>query len=138
MIHQREISLHTRGHGDLHDITEHVSSIVAEVGVTAGLVNILNVGSTACVGTLEVEPGLVKDLPAVLDQLVPPGKEYGHEATWRDGNSHSHLQATLIGASLTLPITEGKIVLGTWQQIFHLECDVKSRSRRLLVTVISG
>jgi secondary thiamine-phosphate synthase enzyme len=138
MIHQREITLHTRGHGDLHDITEHVAAIVSEAGVTAGLVNIFNIGSTGCVGTLEVEPGLTKDLPAVLDHLVPPGKDYGHETTWRDGNTHSHLQSTLVGPSLTLPIADGKLALGTWQQVFHLECDVKPRSRRLLVTIVAG
>ena len=138
MIHQREITLHTKGHGDIHDITEHVAAIVAEAGVAVGLVNIFNIGSTGCVGALEVEPGLVKDLPAMLDRLIPPGRDYGHENAWSDGNTHSHLQSTMIGPSLTLPVTEGKLALGTWQQIFHLECDIKPRSRRLLVTIVAG
>jgi secondary thiamine-phosphate synthase enzyme len=71
-----------------------------------------------------------------LDKLIPPSRNYGHEQTWHDGNGHSHLQATLLGPSLTVPISEGKLVLGTWQQVFHLECDVRGRERTIVVTVI--
>ncbi len=80
--------------------------------------------------------GLQHDLPAILDKLIPPSRNYGHEQTWHDGNGHSHLQATLLGPSLTVPISDGKLVLGTWQQIFHLECDVSGRERTIVVTVI--
>ena len=72
----------------------------------------------------------------VEDRLIPPSMSYGHEETWRDGNGHSHLQATVLGPSLTVPVRDGRLVLGTWQQIFHLECDVKPRSRRIVVTVV--
>jgi secondary thiamine-phosphate synthase enzyme len=75
-------------------------------------------------------------LPAILDELIPPSRNYGHEQTWHDGNCHSHLQATLLSPSLTVPISEGKLVLGTWQQVFHLECDVRGRQRTLVVTVV--
>jgi secondary thiamine-phosphate synthase enzyme len=88
------------------------------------------------VGTIEFEPGLQYGLPAILDRLVPPSRNYGHEQTWQDGNGHSHLQATLLGPSLTAPISAGKLVLGTWQQIFHLECDVRGRQRTLVITVV--
>jgi secondary thiamine-phosphate synthase enzyme len=71
----------------------------------------------------------------VLDKLISPGSEYGHEQAWHDGNGHSHLQATLLGPSLTLPIADGKPILGTWQQIFHLECDVRGRRRKVVITV---
>jgi secondary thiamine-phosphate synthase enzyme len=71
----------------------------------------------------------------LLDRLIPPRREYGHEQAWHDGNGHSHLQATLMGPSLTVPVSDGKLILGTWQQIFHLECDVKPRNREIVVTV---
>ena len=120
----------------MHDLTEQVAEIVTGSGVSTGTVNVFNVGSTAAVGTIEFEPGLQKDLPAILDKLIPPSRSYGHEQAWHDGNGHSHLQATLLGPSLTVPITQGKPVLGTWQQIFHLECDVRGRNRTVVITVI--
>ncbi len=135
MVHQQEISLHTKGHGDMHDLSEKVGAIVAASGIHNGTVNVFNVGSTAAVGTIELEPGLQRDLPALLDKLIPPSRDYGHEQAWHDGNGHSHLQATLLGPSLTVPVSNGKPVLGTWQQIFHLECDVRGRQRTVLVTV---
>jgi secondary thiamine-phosphate synthase enzyme len=136
MSYQQQIVIQTKGHGDVHDLTEQVEAIVSSSGVQTGTVNIFNVGSTAAVGTIEFEPGLQQDLPAILDKMIPPSRSYGHEQAWRDGNGHSHLQATLLGPSLTVPIAEGKLVLGTWQQIFHLECDVRGRQRTIVVTVI--
>jgi len=118
----------------MHDLTEQVAAIVARSGITQGLVQVFNIGSTAAVGTIEFEPGLQRDLPQVLNQLLPPGRHYGHEQTWQDGNAHSHLQATLLGPSLTVPVRQGRLVLGPWQQIFHLEGDIKPRDRRVLVT----
>ena len=133
---QQQISVTTKGHGDMHDITDQVATAVTESGVTTGVVNVFNVGSTAAVGTIEFEPGLRTDMPAILDKLMPPSRDYGHEQAWHDGNGHSHLQATLLGPSLTVPIADGRLVLGTWQQIFHLECDVRGRQRTVVVTVI--
>lgn len=120
----------------MHDITEQVARAVNSSGVKVGMVNVFNIGSTAAVGTIEFEPGLQRDMPAILNKLIPPSREYGHEQAWHDGNGHSHLQATLLGPSLTVPIADGKLVLGTWQQIFHLECDVRGRQRSILVTVV--
>ena len=136
MSYQQQVVISTKGHGDMHDLTEQVAAIVTSSGTETGTVNIFNVGSTAAVGTIEFEPGLQHDLPAILDKLTPPSRSYGHEQAWHDGNGHSHLQATLLGPSLTVPIAEGKLVLGTWQQIFHLECDVRGRQRTIVVTVI--
>ena len=119
----------------MQDLTEQIAAIVTAAGVRTGLVNVFTVGSTATVGTIEFEPGLERDLPEILDKLIPPSRNYGHEKAWHDGNGHSHLQATLLGPSLTVPIAEGRPVLGTWQQIFHLECDVRSRQRKVMVTV---
>jgi secondary thiamine-phosphate synthase enzyme len=136
MTHQEQITLATTGHGHMHDLTEKVTAIVQASGVRVGTVHVFNVGSTASIGTIEFEPGLEHDLPAILDKLIPPSRSYGHEQAWHDGNGHSHLQATLLGPSLTVPVSDGRLVLGTWQQVFHLECDVKPRRRVVVVTVI--
>ncbi|MCC6699848.1 MAG: YjbQ family protein [Candidatus Hydrogenedentes bacterium] len=138
MTHQEEISIHTSGHGDMHDITDEVAAVVERSRIQTGLVHVFNVGSTATVGTIEYEPGLERDYPEMLDRLIPASRTYGHERAWHDGNGHSHLQATLAGPSLTVPVRAGKPALGTWQQIFHLECDVKARTRCILVTVQGG
>ena len=136
MIYQKQITLQTSGHRDMHDITGEVAQIVEESRIQTGLVQLFNVGSTAALGTIEFEPGLQEDLPNILDKLIPPSRHYGHEQAWHDGNGHSHLQATLLGPSLTVPISNGQLVLGTWQQIFHLECDVKPRRRTVVATIL--
>jgi len=135
MVYQKQILLETRGHRQMHDLTADVAQIVHDSGVGTGTVHVFNVGSTGAIGAIEFEPGLMEDLPDMLDKLIPPGRNYGHERTWHDGNGHSHLQATLLGPSLTVPVAGGKPVLGTWQQIFHLECDIKPRRRTIVVTV---
>lgn len=135
MTHQETIQFQTSGHRDIHDITAKVADIVAHSAVTTGTAHVFNIGSTAVIGMIEYEPGLQGDISEMLDGLIPPSLEYGHEQAWHDGNGHSHLQATLMGPSVTVPISDGKLVLGTWQQIFHLECDVKPRSRQIVVTV---
>jgi secondary thiamine-phosphate synthase enzyme len=135
MVHQEQLSLHTKGHGDMHDITGNVAAVIANSGIRTGMAHVFNVGSTASVGTIEFEPGLQADLPQILDKLIPPSRSYGHEQAWHDGNGHSHLQATVLGPSLTVPVAGGKPVLGTWQQIFHLECDVRGRQRTIVITV---
>lgn len=136
MVYQREIHLKTKCHGEMHDLTSQVMSIVKDSGVRNGIVHIFNIGSTAAVGTIEFESGLARDLPNTLDKLIPQSIEYEHERAWHDGNGHSHLQATMLGPSLTVPIKSGELVLGTWQQIFHIECDIKPRTRTVFVTVI--
>lgn len=135
MIHQQTIDIRTASHRDMHDITAQVANIVRESRIQIGTVHVFNVGSTAVVGMIEYESGLVEDLPAMLDRLIPPSREYGHEQAWHDGNGHSHLQSTLMGPGITIPVSHGHPVLGEWQQIFHLECDVKSRTRQIVVTV---
>ena len=135
MTHQATIGIQTTGHRDIHDITGQVSAIVGESGIQTGTVHVFNVGSTAVVGAIEYEPGLQRDISELLDRLIPPSHDYGHEQAWHDGNGHSHLQATMMGPSLTVPVADGQLVLGTWQQIFHLECDVKPRQREVIVTV---
>src|SRR5262249_11399206 len=134
--HQEHLTISTRGHGDMHDLTEQVAAAVARSRVRTGLVHVFTVGSTAAVGTIEFEPGLREDLPALLDRLMPPSREYGHGRTWHDGDGPSHLQATTLGPGLTVPVGEGKLILGTWQQIFHLECDIHPRQRTVVLTVV--
>jgi secondary thiamine-phosphate synthase enzyme len=136
MTYQQQITLSTRGHRHMHDLTEQVRHIVAESRVQTGIVQLFNVGSTAALGALEYEPGLTGDLPDLLDKLIPPDRHYGHEQAWHDGNGHSHLQATVLGPSLTVPVRAGDLALGVWQQIFHLECDIKPRQRTVVVTVL--
>jgi len=136
MIHQEQISFHTNGHRHILDLTARVAEIVARSRIKAGIAQVFCVGSTAAVGTMEFEPGLQRDLPETLDRLLPPSRDYGHEQAWHDGNGHSHLQATLLGPSLSVPVADGAPVLGTWQQIFHLECDVRARQRTVMVTVM--
>ena len=136
MVYQEEITLQTRGHRHLHDITDDVAEVVARSEIQAGVAHVFNVGSTGSIGMIEFEPGLAGDLPEMLDRLIPPSPDYGHEQAWHDGNGHSHLQATTLGPSESVPVRDGRLVLGTWQQVFHLECDVKPRTRTIVVTVI--
>ena len=135
MVHQEQINLSTQGHGDMHDLTQRVNQVVQNSGINTGMAHVFNVGSTATICTIEFEPGLQRDLPELLNKLIPPSRGYGHEQMWHDGNGHSHLQATWLGPSLTVPVQNGKLELGTWQQIFHLECDIKSRHRKVVVTI---
>ena len=136
MVVQERISISTDQHGQMHDITDLVTAVVRKAGVSTGTVNVFNIGSTGAIGTIEFEPGLQRDYPEMLDRLMPASRDYGHEQTWHDGNGHSHLQATTVGPSITVPVSGGAPVLGTWQQIFHLECDIKPRRREIVVTVI--
>jgi secondary thiamine-phosphate synthase enzyme len=136
MVFQKQFTIQSRGHRDMRDLTDSVAAIVAQSGIRTGIAQIFHVGSTGAIGTIEFEPGLKKDLPEMLDRLIPPSRDYGHEQTWHDGNGHSHLQATLLGPSLSVPIGDGRLALGTWQQIIHLECDIRGRDRTIVVTVI--
>ena len=136
MVHQEQFSFETTGHRHVADVTDEVAAIISRSRIKTGIVQVFCVGSTAAIGAIEFEPGLQRDLPELLDRLIPPSREYGHEQAWHDGNGHSHLQATLLGPSLSVPVAGGKPVLGTWQQIIHLECDVRPRRRTVVVTVM--
>ncbi|MBM4067470.1 MAG: YjbQ family protein [Planctomycetes bacterium] len=136
MVYQEKFHLRSDGHGDMQDITAAVNGLVESSRIKTGIAHVFCLGSTAAVGTIEFEPGLQRDFPEMLDRLMPPSRDYGHEQAWHDGNGHSHLQATLQGPSLSVPVAEGKLVLGTWQQIVHLECDTRPRERTVVVTVI--
>lgn len=138
IVFQKRIQLKTHGHGHIQNLTETIGRIIEESNIRDGTVTVFNVGSTGAVGTLEYEPGLIEDLAETLDRIIPPGRGYAHEATWADGNAHSHLQATLLGPSLTIPVSKGRMVLGTWQQVIHVECDVRPRNREIVITVVGA
>lgn len=132
----KQISLNTEGEGDFIDITGIVSEAVNESGLNNGLATVFVPGATGALTTIEYEPGLLIDLPTVLERIAPKNLNYEHEKRWHDGNGHSHIRASLIGPSITIPIINGKLTLGTWQQIVFLELDVRRRKRRLIMQII--
>ncbi len=131
-----KIPLDTRGEGDIRNITQQVQKSIQRSGIKNGLVCIFNSGSTGAVTTLEYEPGLLVDLPNALERLAPKDATYQHELRWHDGNGHSHVRASIIGPSLTVPLENGNLLLGTWQQIVFVELDVPHRSRNLVVQIV--
>lgn len=132
----KQLSVDTRGEGDIIDVTKDVAEAVEESKLKNGVVTIFVPGSTGALTTIEYEPGLLKDLPNALERLAPKRLEYEHERRWHDGNGHSHVRASIIGPSLTIPIVNGRLTLGTWQQVVFLELDVRSRSRQLILQIM--
>ena len=132
-IQNLELSFSTKGEGDIIDITARVQKALDKVKLKDGIVTCFMPGSTAALTTIEYEPGLKKDLPTLMEKLIPKREKYHHNATWSDGNGFSHLRHALIGASLTVPFNEGKLLLGTWQQIVFLEFDNTSRQRKVVL-----
>jgi len=130
------LEFNTAGEGEVVDLTERVREAVRESGVLNGTVTVFVPGSTGAVTTIEYEPGLKKDIMNILERIAPRDLYYEHEEMWHDHNGHSHVRASLIGPSLTVPIVEGEPILGTWQQIVFLELDVRSRRRRVIVQVM--
>ena len=135
-VFQREVHIKTRGEGDIVDITDLVEGVVEESGIRDGVAHIFAIGSTAAISTMEYDPGLKEDLPNALERIAPKNVEYKHHLRWGDYNGHSHVRATILGPSLSVPVRGGSLVLGTWQQIIFIELDVRSRSRRFMVTVM--
>ncbi len=132
----KQISIRTRGEGDLLDITDEVSGAVLETGLKNGVATVFVTGSTGALTTIEYEDGLLKDFPDMLERVAPKNLDYEHERRWHDGNGHSHVRASLIGPSLSVPFVNGRLTLGTWQQIVFVELDVRSRARNLVVQVV--
>ena len=128
---------HTRGNNEIQDITEDLRKIVEKSGVRTGQLTAMVIGSTASLSTLEFEPGLVKhDVAAALETIAPADGHYEHENTWHDDNGHSHVCACLLGPSLALPVVNGGLPLGTWQQAVLIDFDTRPRTRDIAVTVI--
>ena len=136
IAYESQHSFNTDGDGSIVDITDVAREIVEDSGITSGQMTVIVPGSTAGITTIEYEPGLLRDLPEFFERIIPSGVMYGHDATWGDGNGFSHLRAAIIGPSVTVPVSDGGLVLGTWQQIVFLEFDNRPRSRRVHFSLV--
>ena len=135
--YRETIAIDTRAGVQAIDITERVVAAVAKSGVSEGLACVFTPSSTSAIVTNEFEPGIMEeDIPKALERLFPASIPYGHERRWHDGNGHSHVRATFLGPSLTLPVVDGRAALGTWQQVVFLELDNKPRRREVMVQVV--
>jgi len=134
-VFTRRLELTTEGENAVVDVTEMVQRLVSESGLRAGTATVFVPGSTAAVTTIEYEPGLVKDFPRMLQRVAPDEVPYEHQKTWHDGNGRSHVKASLVGPSLSVPFEEGRLTLGTWQQIVLMELDIRPRRRGLIVQI---
>jgi secondary thiamine-phosphate synthase enzyme len=132
------IDLETKGHADMHDLTPHVERMVEEAQLNQGLVTIFTPSSTSAITTIEFESGALEDLRLALDKLAPVKSHYQHNLRWGDGNGHAHLRSALLKTSFSVPLIDGRMTLGTWQQILFIDFDVRPRSRRLVVQILGA
>ncbi len=132
----KRISRDTRGNDEIQDITGELQGLISESGLTSGIATIFCPSSTSGLTTVEFEPGAVADLKRMFSELVPSNRDYAHNATWDDGNGHSHMRAALLGPSLTIPFVEKTLTLGTWQQVVYIDFDIRARNRELVVQII--
>ena len=132
----KNIALHTKGNCDLVDITSQVAKEVEESGVDNGIVTLFISGSTAGVTTIEYEPRLLGDFKSMWDRVIPQNIPYEHDKTWGEGNGHSHVRASMLGASLTIPFVNKRLTLGTWQQIVVVDFDNRSRARTMVLQIM--
>lgn len=130
------VSLRTEGNGHIIDITGEVNQAVSRSGLVSGNATIFVPGSTGGLTTVEYEPGLVHDLQEMFEVVAPQGKEYQHNLRWHDGNGHSHVRASLMGPSLTIPFSNGQLILGKWQQVIFIDFDNRPRDREIVVQMI--
>mgnify|MGYP000867557833 FL=1 len=136
MVETRTLSLETRGDGDVVDITASVQEAVRSAGLVAGTATVFCPSSTSAVTTIEYESGAVADLRRLFDEVAAADRPYAHNQRWGDGNGHSHVRAALLGPSLTVPFVDGRLTLGTWQQIIYIDFDNRPRDRRLIVQIV--
>lgn len=135
-IATQSIDISTRGHTDIIDITQEVQRLLTQSELREGSVTVFISGSTAAVTSIEYEPGLLKDLPEAFEKFAPTGVRYHHDATWGDGNGYAHVRAALVGASFTVPFQNGRLLLGTWQQIVVVDFDNRPRRRCVVVQIM--
>ncbi len=137
MVETQELKIKTQGNCDVINITDKVVAAVTRSGLTAGTVTVFNVGSTAGITTTEYEPGLADyDLKAAFEKIAPENARYEHEETWHDDNGHAHVRATLLGPSMSVPVVEGRMTLGTWQQIILIDFDTRPRTRTVICQMV--
>lgn len=132
----KELNFRTKGVDDIIDITPRIQGELDKTGLGKGIVTVFVPGSTGAITTIEYEPGLLTDLPALYEKIASKSKSYAHDRTWGDANGYAHLRAALQGASLTVPFSKGKLILGTWQQIVFLEFDNRARQRRIVLQFV--
>jgi secondary thiamine-phosphate synthase enzyme len=130
------LTISTQGNSEVLDITEKVSTVLHRQKFKEGSAIVFVVGSTASVTTTEYEPGLKKDIPAMLERLAPSGMSYHHDTTWGDGNGHAHVRASFLGPSIVIPFSGGKMLLGTWQQIVLIDFDTRPRNRDIVIQLM--
>lgn len=130
------ISLNTRGNADIHDITDQIERLVVQSGFKDGIVTVFCPSATSALTTIEYESGAVSDLRRLFEEIIPQDREYAHNARWQDGNGHSHVRAALLGPSISIPFVDSRLALGTWQQVIHVDFDVRSRQRQLVVQIL--
>ncbi len=133
---ETEYGFQTSGDGAIVDITGFLREAVQQSGILSGQLCVITPGSTAGITTMEYEPGLLRDIPEFMERIIPSNVGYEHDATWGDGNGFSHLRSSLTGTSMTIPVSRGQLVLGTWQQVVFLDFDNRERSRRVHVNLI--
>lgn len=136
MVKTGSIALTTRGDTDIHDITDPIANVISQSGLKTGTVTVFCSSSTSALTTIEYESGAVSDLRRLFEEIIPQNREYAHNARWHDGNGHSHVRASLLGPSLTIPFVNGELTLGTWQQVIYVDFDNKPRRRELVVQMI--
>ena len=132
----KAIKINSKGENDMVDITDQTLKAIQESKLKDGIVTVFVSGSIGAITTIEYEPGLRSDFPKMLNRIVPRNIDYEHDKTWHDGNGHSHVRASLIGPSLTIPFKDGNLILGTWQQIVFFELDTRSRERTITIQMI--
>jgi secondary thiamine-phosphate synthase enzyme len=135
-VDTQSFTVQTKGNTDMLDITAQVARAVERSGLRNGIATVFISGSTGGITTVEFEPGLRRDIPEVMEQLVPAGRRYHHDETWHDGNGHAHVRSSLVGTSFTVPVVKSRLALGTWQQIVFLDFDNRARRREILVQII--
>jgi len=136
MVITRTIQLRTRGDADMLDITQEVAREVGSSGVNSGIVTIFAPSATSGLTTIEYESGALADLKQVFDEIVPEDRDYRHNLRWGDGNGHSHVRAALLGPSLTVPFSDGRLLLGTWQHVTYIDFDNRPRRRELVLQIL--
>jgi len=134
----QEFELDSKGHSEILDVTSDVRGIVAKAGLTDGIATVFTPGATASVTTIEFESGAVADLRAAIERAAPQDLHYKHDARWGDGNGFSHVRSAILGPSMTVPVKDGSLVLGTWQQIVVVDHDNRPRKRRVVVQIIGN
>ena len=142
-VKNEKFLIQTKGFSDIIDITTKLNDVIKKSAVRAddtiiknGMVHIFSPGSTVSITTIEYEPGLLKDIPEILNELIPSNRDYSHDKTWHDGNGYAHIRASIIGNGITIPYANGEMELGTWQQIVLIDLDNKPRTRSVIVQII--